>query len=68
MIMKHTTLQASTLALILAVAPALGEAAPPTVPPPIVVYVSPRGGCTDATTAELGHATNNILVQAYSFA
>ena len=42
-------------------------APPPTAPPPITVYFSPRGGCTDAITAELGHATNNVLVQAYSF-
>jgi phosphatidylserine/phosphatidylglycerophosphate/cardiolipin synthase-like enzyme len=42
-------------------------APPPSAPPPITVYFSPRGGCTDAIMAELGHATNNILVQAYSF-
>ncbi len=35
--------------------------------PPITVFFSPRGGCTDAITAELGHATNSVLVQAYSF-
>ena len=34
-------------------------APPPSAPPPITVFFSPRGGCTDAITAELGHATNN---------
>jgi phosphatidylserine/phosphatidylglycerophosphate/cardiolipin synthase-like enzyme len=31
------------------------------------VYFSPTGGCTDAIMAELGKATNRVLVQAYSF-
>ena len=31
------------------------------------VYFSPDGGATDAIVTELGKATNDILVQAYSF-
>ena len=31
------------------------------------VYFSPDGGATDAIVAELGKATNSVLVQAYSF-
>ena len=31
------------------------------------VYFSPKGGATDAIAAELGKATNSVLVQAYSF-
>lgn len=31
------------------------------------VYFSPDGGATDAIVAELGKATNDVLVQAYSF-
>ena len=31
------------------------------------VCFSPAGGATDAIVAELGKATNNVLVQAYSF-
>jgi len=31
------------------------------------VYFSPKGGAADAIVAELGKATNSILVQAYSF-
>jgi phosphatidylserine/phosphatidylglycerophosphate/cardiolipin synthase-like enzyme len=36
-------------------------------PPPISVYFSPNGGCTDAVVKELGAARTTILVQAYSF-
>ena len=33
----------------------------------IQVYFSPKGGCTEAVVENLQKATNNILVQAYSF-
>jgi phosphatidylserine/phosphatidylglycerophosphate/cardiolipin synthase-like enzyme len=35
--------------------------------PPISVYFSSRGGCTEAIVKELGQATVPVLVQAYSF-
>ena len=35
--------------------------------PPIEVYFSPKGGCTEAVLRELGAAKATILVQAYSF-
>jgi phosphatidylserine/phosphatidylglycerophosphate/cardiolipin synthase-like enzyme len=35
--------------------------------PPIEVYFSPKGGCTEAVVRELGAARQTILVQAYSF-
>jgi len=35
--------------------------------PPIEVYFSPRGGCTEAVVEEIDRATGSILVQAYSF-
>lgn len=35
--------------------------------PPIKVWFSPRGGCTDAIVGELSKAKKEILVQAYSF-
>jgi phosphatidylserine/phosphatidylglycerophosphate/cardiolipin synthase-like enzyme len=35
--------------------------------PPIEVYFSPRGGCTDAVVREIRAARHTILVQAYSF-
>jgi phosphatidylserine/phosphatidylglycerophosphate/cardiolipin synthase-like enzyme len=35
--------------------------------PPIEVYFSPRGGCTEAIVAEIDRAKDSILVQAYSF-
>ena len=35
--------------------------------PKIEVFFSPQGGCTEAVVRALEHATNNILVQAYSF-
>ena len=35
--------------------------------PPIEVYFSPKGGCTDAVVKELAAAKSTVLVQAYSF-
>ena len=35
--------------------------------PPIEVYFSPKGGCTEAVVKELGDAKSTVLVQAYSF-
>jgi phosphatidylserine/phosphatidylglycerophosphate/cardiolipin synthase-like enzyme len=35
--------------------------------PPIEIYFSPQGGCTEAVVAEIEAARSSILVQAYSF-
>ena len=35
--------------------------------PPVEVYFSPKGGCTEAVVQELGKAKATVLVQAYSF-
>ena len=35
--------------------------------PPIEVFFSPKGGCTEAVVKELGNAKTTVLVQAYSF-
>ncbi len=35
--------------------------------PPIEVYFSPKGGCTEAVVKELDAAKTSVLVQAYSF-
>jgi phosphatidylserine/phosphatidylglycerophosphate/cardiolipin synthase-like enzyme len=51
------------LALLLTV----GCAPPPSVPQGVQVYFSPHGGATEAVVEALEHATNSILVQAYSF-
>jgi phosphatidylserine/phosphatidylglycerophosphate/cardiolipin synthase-like enzyme len=37
------------------------------IPEGIQVYFSPKGGATEAVVNALNHATNRILVQAYSF-
>ena len=37
------------------------------IPQGVQVYFSPRGGATDAVVNALDHATNAVLVQAYSF-
>jgi len=37
------------------------------IPAGIQVYFSPKGGATEAVVDALDHATNSILVQAYSF-
>lgn len=43
-------------------------ATPPAVSvPPIEVFFSPNGGCTDAVVKEVTAAKTSILVQAYSF-
>jgi phosphatidylserine/phosphatidylglycerophosphate/cardiolipin synthase-like enzyme len=39
----------------------------PATLPPIEVYFSPQGGCTEAVVRELDNAKATILVQAYSF-
>ncbi len=47
---------------------ALGGCTPKaSVPQGIQVYFSPEGGCTEAAVNALDHATNSVLVQAYSF-
>jgi phosphatidylserine/phosphatidylglycerophosphate/cardiolipin synthase-like enzyme len=35
--------------------------------PSIEIFFSLRGGCTEAVVNAVNHATNNVLVQAYSF-
>lgn len=35
--------------------------------PPVQVYFSPNGGCTDAIIKQIDNAKSEILVQAYSF-
>jgi len=35
--------------------------------PPIQVYFSPKGGCTEAVVKEIAASSSTILVQAYSF-
>jgi phosphatidylserine/phosphatidylglycerophosphate/cardiolipin synthase-like enzyme len=37
------------------------------IPQGVQVYFSPNGGATDAAVNALEHATNSVLVQAYSF-
>jgi phosphatidylserine/phosphatidylglycerophosphate/cardiolipin synthase-like enzyme len=39
----------------------------PTTLPPVQVYFSPKGGCTEAVVRELNAARSSVLVQAYSF-
>jgi phosphatidylserine/phosphatidylglycerophosphate/cardiolipin synthase-like enzyme len=40
---------------------------PPGAMPPVEVYFSPHGGCTDAVVRAIRAARHSILVQAYSF-
>jgi phosphatidylserine/phosphatidylglycerophosphate/cardiolipin synthase-like enzyme len=54
--------------LLLATCTAQAVAAEPPPPlPPIEVYFSPKGGCTDAILKELKAAKSTVLVQAYWF-
>ena len=46
--------------------PSCQAQAPPALPP-IEIYFSPQGGCTEAVVKEINVAKTEILVQAYSF-
>jgi phosphatidylserine/phosphatidylglycerophosphate/cardiolipin synthase-like enzyme len=63
-------MKTTTIALLLVVGwlgQSVRAAETPHSAPPIDVYFSPKGGCTDAILRELGAAKSSILVQAYSF-
>jgi phosphatidylserine/phosphatidylglycerophosphate/cardiolipin synthase-like enzyme len=56
--------------LLLLFLPSCQAQEPPKAPqslPPIEVYFSPKGGCTEAVVKELNAAKDSVLVQAYSF-
>jgi phosphatidylserine/phosphatidylglycerophosphate/cardiolipin synthase-like enzyme len=59
---RFTALSALCAALLLA-----GCEPQSSIPQGIQVYFSPKGGATDAVVNALAQATNNVLVQAYSF-
>ena len=61
--------QACTLAaIVIMLLPRLGLGADLVLrEAPVAVYFSPRGGAEDAVVAEVGRATESILVLAYSF-
>ena len=44
-----------------------GAVPPAPAPPPIEVYFSPEGGCTEAIVGALDKARESVYVQAYSF-
>src|SRR5436309_3190856 len=46
---------------------AVGCTPPASVPQGVQVFFSPHGGATEAVVNALDHATNSVLVQAYSF-
>jgi phosphatidylserine/phosphatidylglycerophosphate/cardiolipin synthase-like enzyme len=60
--LRFTALLALCTALLLA-----GCEPQASIPQGIQVYFSPKGGATDAVVNALAQATNNVLVQAYSF-
>ena len=52
----------------LGLAPLLAGCGPQaSVPQGVQIYFSPKGGATEAVVNALDHATNDVLVQAYSF-
>ena len=53
--------------LLLAACGQLASAEPPRPIPPVEVFFSPKGGCTDAIIKELKSAKSSVLVQAYWF-
>jgi phosphatidylserine/phosphatidylglycerophosphate/cardiolipin synthase-like enzyme len=54
------------LLLLLLTLPACRPQGPQTLPP-VEVYFSPKGGCTEVVVKEIDAAQQTILVQAYSF-
>ncbi|MGA2032767.1 MAG: phospholipase D family protein [Thermoguttaceae bacterium] len=54
-------------ALALLLACLLPGCGPPRPLPPMEIYFSPKGGCTEAVVQEIERARQTILVQAYSF-
>jgi phosphatidylserine/phosphatidylglycerophosphate/cardiolipin synthase-like enzyme len=56
----------SLVGMLLRSNPQQATALPKTLPP-IEVFYSPHGGCTDAVVREIAAAQKSILVQAYSF-
>ena len=65
--MKHLLPLILILFLFLPACRAQDTAAPNGTLPPIEVYFSPKGGCTEAVVKELAAAKSTVLVQAYSF-
>lgn len=67
MLGKNTLMRLLLLTLTLVLFIPSCQAPWPQTLPPIEVYFSPRGGCTDAVLGEINSANKMILVQAYSF-
>ena len=65
--MKHTPMPLLLVLLFLPSCQAQERPKAPDALPPIQVYFSPNGGCTDAAVKEINAAKTTILVQAYSF-
>ncbi len=65
--MKRATSPLILFLLLFAPACQAQEPKAPTTLPPIEVYFSPKGGCTQAVVKEINAAQSVILVQAYSF-
>ena len=53
--------------LLLLFLPSCQAQEPPKTLPPIEIYFSPKGGCTEAVVKEINAAQTTILVQAYTF-
>ena len=64
--MKHIALP-TALVFVLLVPACLAKRAHAQSLPPVEVYFSPKGGCTEAVVRELNAAKSTVLVQAYSF-
>lgn len=62
--MRRCLLSFILVGLVSPISPLVAQPAPC---PQIQVYFSPQGGCTEAVVSALAHATNSVLVQAYSF-
>ena len=65
--MKHLPLILALLVLLPSACDQAAHSQAPQTLPPIEVYFSPKGGCTEAAVREINAAKSTILVQAYSF-
>ncbi len=65
--MNRTIVTILLLFVLLVPACQAQDTSPPSTLPPIQVFFSPKGGCTEAVVKELDAAKSSVLVQAYSF-
>jgi phosphatidylserine/phosphatidylglycerophosphate/cardiolipin synthase-like enzyme len=65
--MNRIAIRVLLLLVLLVTACHAQDTSPPSSLPPVEVYFSPKGGCTEAVVNELNATKSSVIVQAYSF-